>query len=237
MNWSLNIFYIKFVPWRLFIIVNASVNALIAVAFLFLPETPKFLLTINEPDESLKVLRQMYETNMGKSKEVIQEFSNKQFLIWNRSFFYEVRTFVVKPYPVEHIIPEASGNSLVATKGFANVLRLVWDQTKPIFVPPYLDSTVKLCFMVFTLFAIGHGLSLWWVTSVLFNNYFCCKIFFQYSWQKSGFQIFWISCRTIWIQVALYAMLSVTNESFSQGKIKENVWHNLNDFFLQWRRV
>lgn len=83
MNWSLNIFYIKFVPWRLFIIFNASVNALIAVAFLFLPETPKFLLTINEPDESLNVLRQMYETNMGKSKEVNNLISNNKFLIWN----------------------------------------------------------------------------------------------------------------------------------------------------------
>lgn len=166
MNWSLNIFYIKFVPWRLFIIVNASVNALIAVAFLFLPETPKFLLTINEPEESLKVLKQMYETNIGKPKEVIQKFRNENFLIRNRSFFTKFNFQIVKSYPVENIIPEASGNSLMATKGFANVLQLVWDQTKPIFVPPYLDSTVKLCFMVFTLFAIGHGLSLWYVASV-----------------------------------------------------------------------
>lgn len=71
MNWSLNLSFIKFVPWRLFIIVNASVNAVIAVVFLFLPETPKFLLTLNEPEESLNVLRQMYEANTGNSKEVM----------------------------------------------------------------------------------------------------------------------------------------------------------------------
>lgn len=47
------------------------------------------------------------------------------------------------------------------TKTFINILKLVWNQTKPIFIAPYLDSTVKLCFIVFTLFAIGHGIMLW----------------------------------------------------------------------------
>lgn len=58
-------------------------------------------------------------------------------------------------------MPETSATDLTATKGFMNILKLVWNQTKPIFVPPYLDSTVKLCFMVFTLFAIGHGTAMW----------------------------------------------------------------------------
>lgn len=56
---------------------------------------------------------------------------------------------------------ESSGNSLGATKGFLSILKLLWKQTSPIFLPPHLDNTVKLCFMIFVLFAIGHGAFLW----------------------------------------------------------------------------
>lgn len=64
-------------------------------------------------------------------------------------------------YPVHHLIRETTTNSLMATKGFSAILKLVWQQTKPIFIAPYLDSTAKLCFMVFTLFAVGHGTLIW----------------------------------------------------------------------------
>lgn len=66
-----------------------------------------------------------------------------------------------KSYPVEHLVREASTNNLMAMKGLSDMLKLMWRQTKPIFVAPYLDSTVKLCFMVFTLFAVGHGTIMW----------------------------------------------------------------------------
>lgn len=58
---------------------------------------------------------------------------------------------------------ESTGNSLGATKGLMNVMKLVWNQTKPIFVPPYLDSTVKLCFIAFVLFAVGNGTFAWFL--------------------------------------------------------------------------
>ncbi|XP_031628517.1 synaptic vesicle glycoprotein 2C-like isoform X1 [Contarinia nasturtii] len=134
MNWSVNLIFIKFVPWRLYIILITSVNAINTLAFSFLPESPKFLLAVNKPDEALDVLRNMYEINTGNIKE---------------------------GYPVYYLIPEENTNNLLATKGFVNIMKLVWKQTKPIFVPPYLDSTVKLCFIVFTLFAVGHGSVMW----------------------------------------------------------------------------
>lgn len=77
MNWSFNLFIIKFAPWRLFIITIASVNAINSVVFSFMPETPKFLLAMNKPEEALVVLRKMYEINTGNIKEVslcIQSF-------------------------------------------------------------------------------------------------------------------------------------------------------------------
>lgn len=71
MNWNVDLFIVNFVPWRLFIVVIAFVNA--TNAFLFacvLPETPKFLLAMNQPDEALNVLRTMYKVNTGYLKEV-----------------------------------------------------------------------------------------------------------------------------------------------------------------------
>lgn len=60
-----------FVPWRLYIVVIAFVNAINAILFAFvLPETPKFLLAMNQPDEALNVLRTMYKVNTGYLKEV-----------------------------------------------------------------------------------------------------------------------------------------------------------------------
>lgn len=70
MNWSINLFFIKFVPWRLFIIAIATVNAANTIIFSFMPETPKFLLAINKPEEAMDVLRKMYEINTGNIKEV-----------------------------------------------------------------------------------------------------------------------------------------------------------------------
>lgn len=70
MNWSLNFIFIKFVPWRLYIIIIAFVNAINTFIFHFLPESPKFLLAMNEPEEALDVVRKMYEINTGNMKEV-----------------------------------------------------------------------------------------------------------------------------------------------------------------------
>lgn len=54
------------------------------------------------------------------------------------------------------------GKKVTNTKGFVNMLKYVWNQTRPIFVPPQLDSTVKLCYIVFVLFATGQGALVNW---------------------------------------------------------------------------
>lgn len=70
MNWSLNFIFIKFTPWRLYIIVITFINFVNTIAFLFLPETPKFLLAMNESKEAIDVLKTMYKINTRNSKDV-----------------------------------------------------------------------------------------------------------------------------------------------------------------------
>lgn len=59
------------------------------------------------------------------------------------------------------VIPEITGNKLSAAKGFVAISKLVWMQTKPIFVAPYVDTTIKLCYMSFVLFFVEKGTFLW----------------------------------------------------------------------------
>lgn len=74
MNWSFDLYFIQFVPWRLFIIIITSVNLTNTIIFSFLPESPKFLLAMNKHDEALGVLMKMYEINTGNAKEVCECF-------------------------------------------------------------------------------------------------------------------------------------------------------------------
>lgn len=83
MNWSVDLFFLKFVPWRLFIIAISFVNAFNTLAFTFLPESPKFLLAMNKPDEALNVLRTMYQTNTGYLKEVRLMFYRLFWIAFN----------------------------------------------------------------------------------------------------------------------------------------------------------
>lgn len=70
----------------------------------------------------------------------------------------------MKSYPVKCIKSDSiGGNNLANTKGFCNLLRLLWSQTKPIFLPPLLTHTWKLCYLIFAIFAIGHGTFMWWI--------------------------------------------------------------------------
>lgn len=81
MTWSFNFIFIKFTPWRLYIIVIAFVNLTNTIASFFLPETPKFLLAMNESKEAIQVLQMMYRINTKNSKKV------RTFQYLNEFFF------------------------------------------------------------------------------------------------------------------------------------------------------
>lgn len=69
--------------------------------------------------------------------------------------------FSQQSYPIKSIKSATIGVSLANTKGFVNIIKLLWSQTKPIFMPPLLSRTWKLCYLTFTVFAIGHGTYMW----------------------------------------------------------------------------
>ncbi|KAL5277056.1 hypothetical protein ACFFRR_002339 [Megaselia abdita] len=60
----------SFSPWRLYLILNILPSIIACGGLFLLPESPKYLLSQGKPDECLKVLRQIFSVNTGKSKNL-----------------------------------------------------------------------------------------------------------------------------------------------------------------------
>lgn len=86
MNWSLEFYFVAFVPWRLFMMSVSLVNLVNAIAFCYLPESPKFLMEMNRTDECLAVLRKMYSINTGLPGYVSNNLMNHKFFIFSLQF-------------------------------------------------------------------------------------------------------------------------------------------------------
>lgn len=71
MNWKYEIFGILvYTPWRLFLLMSSLIMALAFIAMMFMPESPKFLLSQGKTEEALEILRKIYSINTGELKEV-----------------------------------------------------------------------------------------------------------------------------------------------------------------------
>lgn len=64
-------------------------------------------------------------------------------------------------YPVKDVHDETTGTNLSDVRGFGGVMKLLWNQTWPLFVAPHLGNTFKLCYLMFILFSVGHGTAMW----------------------------------------------------------------------------
>lgn len=71
MDWNLLISGMNFRPWRLLFVCTSVLNLWNGVVFAILPESPKFLLAINEEKKALQVLKRVYAFNTGQPEEVI----------------------------------------------------------------------------------------------------------------------------------------------------------------------
>lgn len=70
MNWEWYLLGMKISPWRLYLFCSSLLNCFNFFCLYFLPESPKFLLSIDKKVETLSVLRRMYEINTGHAQEV-----------------------------------------------------------------------------------------------------------------------------------------------------------------------
>lgn len=58
-------------------------------------------------------------------------------------------------YPIKDLVTEPTGTALSEVHGVYGVVKLIWNQTVPLFQRPHAENTLKLCYLMFILFSIG----------------------------------------------------------------------------------
>lgn len=126
--------------WNLYLFICASVPLVSGIAFMFLPESPKFLMTTGQNEKALKVFRKIYRLNTGKPEDT---------------------------YPVKVLINEIELNQdkkhgkVTANRTKKEALIEGWSQMKPLFRPPYLTKILFVCCLqLFTMNGL-NTLRLW----------------------------------------------------------------------------
>lgn len=122
-------------PWRLFLVVCGLPGLIGAFALLRFPETPKFVLNQGNPKRALETIQWMHRMNVGTKEPALQ---------------------------IELILEgeaiQKSDDSNEDPKKLKALLKLIWNQTAPLFMPPYLSKTLLVCFLQFGSYVTAHGM-------------------------------------------------------------------------------
>ncbi|XP_076252222.1 synaptic vesicle glycoprotein 2B-like isoform X2 [Rhynchophorus ferrugineus] len=126
--------------WNVYLFICAAVPLTSAVAFIFLPESPKFLMTTGRNEKALQVFRKIYRVNTGKPES---------------------------SYPVKVLVDEIAINQsknhgkMTANRTKKEALIEGWSQLKPLFRRPYLPKILFVCFIQFFTMTSLNTLRLW----------------------------------------------------------------------------
>lgn len=133
-QYAIPLLNVTYKPWRLFLVACGLPSFLSFLVLLFLPESPKFVLSQGKNEQAYEILQQMNRVNNGKGSELKRfEIIPEAESIENRQLILECKQ---KSFPF---------------------LRSVWIQTAPIFKPPYLSATVLICAVQFGIYATNQG--------------------------------------------------------------------------------
>lgn len=130
-EWSFLIPFLdlEYKPWRLFMVICEVLNLICALCLQFvLCESPKYTYSRGDEEATLKILRQVFKMNTGKSAleyEVKQIKKNEEF----------------------------GSNS----ESSSNFLKAFWDQSIPLFRGKHLRNILTACFLQFAMCNTANG--------------------------------------------------------------------------------
>lgn len=125
---------VTYKPWRLFLVICGLPGFLASIALFFLPESPKFVLGSGDQNGAIKVLETMNRWNNGKTSELnVFEIIEEPESIENRRRILDNKN---SRFPL---------------------MKSVWSQTVPLFLPPHLGSTLLICTIQFGIYATSNG--------------------------------------------------------------------------------
>ncbi|XP_055618855.1 synaptic vesicle glycoprotein 2B-like [Toxorhynchites rutilus septentrionalis] len=125
-------------PWRLFLAICGLPGFVSAVALLKFPESPKFVFSRGNTEHAIDIIHQIQCMNSNNKEQIprlngiIDDLEIQQSKI--------------------HLAEMNNSN------GFHALMKLVWKQTAPLFMEPYMGRTVIMCFLQFGMFLTAHGM-------------------------------------------------------------------------------
>lgn len=63
---------------------------------------------------------------------------------------------------MKSIKEDPGSGALKKVHNVSDAVRLVWNQTHPLFVRPHLSNMLILCLLMFFMFAVSQGMQLWY---------------------------------------------------------------------------
>ncbi|KAL1490782.1 hypothetical protein ABEB36_013420 [Hypothenemus hampei] len=129
LNLNLHLPMLDFHSWNLLILITSCNPLFSVIAFYFLPETPKFLMSTGKNEEALNVFRNMYKLNTRNVKH---------------------------EYPVKSLIEEITNNQDSATNktSLMEYIKTGWEQIMPLFGKQYGLKLLLVC-SVESMFLVG----------------------------------------------------------------------------------
>ncbi|XP_053686953.1 synaptic vesicle glycoprotein 2B-like [Sabethes cyaneus] len=139
-EWEFTIPFLNVIyrPWRLFLVVCGLPNLICAFTLLKFPESPKFVFNQGKPEKAIETIQWMHKLNT----------SGKESRLQIAAILDETEARQTKE----------RRNEINNTKGFCALMRLVWDQTAPLFMSPYLNKTTIVCVLQFGIYLSSNGL-------------------------------------------------------------------------------
>lgn len=128
-------------PWRAFIVLSSIPSFVCALAFFILPESPKYLLSTGNQEKAINILQKINRINNGKN---------------------------VPPLIIGSIVDEMDSSyenqikhKVINQKNPLSFIKLMWHQTIPLFMKPYLKKTLLLLTIQIFINISSNGFYIW----------------------------------------------------------------------------
>ncbi|XP_049832809.1 synaptic vesicle glycoprotein 2B-like [Schistocerca gregaria] len=140
-EWSITVFdrKIPISSWRLFMALSSLPSFTTACLIYKCMESPRFLMASGQNDEALKTFKIIYSHNTGNNPDM-----------------YAVISISNQIHPSQ---PPASNINL--KKSLLSIMKICWQQAKPLFIPPHSKNTAVTFMMQFTTLYGFNTLRLW----------------------------------------------------------------------------
>lgn len=145
-HWTFQIPFlnITYKPWRTFMLACGVPGFICALLLFYLPESPKYLLSVGRQDKALDALKRIYALN-SKSKTSKGEQTD----------------FNILALVADEDTPMNSPDTKSEKNALTTMFLSMWHQTAPLFMRAHIKKTFLASLIQFIIFFSAHGVYMW----------------------------------------------------------------------------